>query len=160
MSSSGGSSRPRNWTGVSCTAGGFFTCWASGEAHIDVKTHTYGRCPAWHSDIVYTQKQTLIAVVIIIHMVIAVRNQTGNYKVWEWLMKIEGVQRYEKRQQSHSQGNCQNEGAKTKVVSNFLATFSVIIKNRKKCIHQTVREWSSKLWLIFGRKLHTHLKWW
>ena len=27
-----GSSRPRNRTGVSCTAGGFFTNWAIGEA--------------------------------------------------------------------------------------------------------------------------------
>ena len=26
------SSRPRNWTGVSCVAGGFFTNWAIGEA--------------------------------------------------------------------------------------------------------------------------------
>ena len=28
-----GSSRPRNWTGVSCIAGGFFTSWAKREAH-------------------------------------------------------------------------------------------------------------------------------
>ena len=28
-----GSSCPRNWTGVSCTAGGFFTNWATREAH-------------------------------------------------------------------------------------------------------------------------------
>ena len=28
-----GSSRPRNWTRVSCTAGGFFTSWATREAH-------------------------------------------------------------------------------------------------------------------------------
>ena len=28
------SSRPRNWTGVSCIAGGFFTNWAMTEAHI------------------------------------------------------------------------------------------------------------------------------
>ena len=28
-----GSSRPRNWTGVSCIAGGFFTSWAIREAH-------------------------------------------------------------------------------------------------------------------------------
>ena len=27
-----GSSLPRNWTGVSCIAGGFFTSWATGEA--------------------------------------------------------------------------------------------------------------------------------
>ena len=27
-----GSSRPRNWTRVSCIAGRFFTCWAPGEA--------------------------------------------------------------------------------------------------------------------------------
>ena len=31
---SSGSFRPRNWTGVSCTAGGFFTSWATREAHI------------------------------------------------------------------------------------------------------------------------------
>ena len=30
---SGGSSWPRNWTRVSCIAGGFFTSWATGEAH-------------------------------------------------------------------------------------------------------------------------------
>ena len=29
-----GSSRPRNWTGVSCIAGGFFTSWASREAPV------------------------------------------------------------------------------------------------------------------------------
>ena len=29
---SSGSSRPRNWTGVSCIAGGFFTSWAIREA--------------------------------------------------------------------------------------------------------------------------------
>ena len=28
------SSPPRNWTGVSCIAGGFFTRWATREAHI------------------------------------------------------------------------------------------------------------------------------
>ena len=31
---SSGSSRPRNQTGVSCIAGGFFTNWAIGEAHL------------------------------------------------------------------------------------------------------------------------------
>ena len=39
--SSGGSSRPRNQTGVSCIAGGFFTTWATREDHdvlwIEVK---------------------------------------------------------------------------------------------------------------------------
>ena len=30
---SSGSSRPRNWTGVSCSAGGFCTSWAIREAH-------------------------------------------------------------------------------------------------------------------------------
>ena len=29
---SSGSSRSRNWTGVSCIAGGFLTCWATSEA--------------------------------------------------------------------------------------------------------------------------------
>ena len=33
MSSSRGSSQPRNWTGISCIAGGFFTSWATREAH-------------------------------------------------------------------------------------------------------------------------------
>ena len=28
------STRPRNWTGVSCTAGEFFTSWATREAHV------------------------------------------------------------------------------------------------------------------------------
>ena len=28
-----GSSQPRDWTQVSCIAGGFFTSWATGEAH-------------------------------------------------------------------------------------------------------------------------------
>ena len=32
MPFSRGSSQPRNWTSVSCTAGGFFTSWASGAA--------------------------------------------------------------------------------------------------------------------------------
>ena len=31
-----GSSWPRNWTGVSCIAGGFFTNWATREAHVCV----------------------------------------------------------------------------------------------------------------------------
>ena len=33
VSFSTASSRPRNWTWVSCIAGGFFGCWATGEAH-------------------------------------------------------------------------------------------------------------------------------
>ena len=41
---SSGSSQPRNWTGVSCTAGGFFTNWASyqGSPKSDAKP-----CPEW-----------------------------------------------------------------------------------------------------------------
>ena len=42
ISSSRGSSQPRDWTFVSCIAGGFFTCWALREAwytHIS-KHHT------------------------------------------------------------------------------------------------------------------------
>ena len=31
---SSGSSWPRNWTGISCIAGGFFTNWAIREVHI------------------------------------------------------------------------------------------------------------------------------
>ena len=31
---SSGSSQPMGWTQVSCTAGGFFTSWATGEAPI------------------------------------------------------------------------------------------------------------------------------
>ena len=31
-----GSAQPRNWTGVSCTAGGFFISWATREAHYSV----------------------------------------------------------------------------------------------------------------------------
>ena len=34
----GGSSWPRNWTGVSCIAGGFFTNWAMREAQQDGKS--------------------------------------------------------------------------------------------------------------------------
>ena len=33
MPSSRGSSQPRDWTQVSCIAGGFFTIWATREAH-------------------------------------------------------------------------------------------------------------------------------
>ena len=33
MPSSWGSSHPRDWTQVSCIAGGFFTVWATREAH-------------------------------------------------------------------------------------------------------------------------------
>ena len=37
-----GSSQPRNWTGVSCIAGRFFTSWATREAHIILKNiHSY-----------------------------------------------------------------------------------------------------------------------
>ena len=35
---SGGSSQPRNWTGVSCIAGRFFTNWAIREAVLYIKT--------------------------------------------------------------------------------------------------------------------------
>ena len=31
-----GSSQPRNWTGVLCIAGGFFTSWATREAPLDI----------------------------------------------------------------------------------------------------------------------------
>ena len=33
-----GSSRPRNWTGVSCIAGRFFISWATREAHLEDKS--------------------------------------------------------------------------------------------------------------------------
>ena len=33
-----GSSRPRNWTGVSCIAGRFFTFWATREAHASYQS--------------------------------------------------------------------------------------------------------------------------
>ena len=36
MTSSRGSSWPRNWIGVSCLADGFFTSWETTEAHIHV----------------------------------------------------------------------------------------------------------------------------
>ena len=36
-----GSSRPRNWTGVSCTAGGLFTNWAMREAHTPTQNKKY-----------------------------------------------------------------------------------------------------------------------
>ena len=36
-----GSSQPRDWTQVSCIAGGFFTSWATGEAHTKGKTFVY-----------------------------------------------------------------------------------------------------------------------
>ena len=34
-----GSSQPRNWTRVSCVSGGFFTSWATREAHITWRSH-------------------------------------------------------------------------------------------------------------------------
>ena len=36
-----GSVQPRNWTWVSCIAGGFFTSWATREVHVCVYIHTY-----------------------------------------------------------------------------------------------------------------------
>ena len=36
MLSSRGSSRPRDWTQVTCIAGGFFTIWATREAHDQI----------------------------------------------------------------------------------------------------------------------------
>ena len=42
---SSGSSRPRNWTGISCIAGGFFTSWAIREAPFEVKAASFLRCP-------------------------------------------------------------------------------------------------------------------
>ena len=36
-----GSSRPRNWTGVSCIAGGFFTNWTIREAHDALRRIQY-----------------------------------------------------------------------------------------------------------------------
>ena len=36
-----GSSQPRDWTQVSCSAGRFFTSWATGEAYIYIHTHIY-----------------------------------------------------------------------------------------------------------------------
>ena len=36
---SSGSSQPRNWTRVSCIAGGFFTSWASGEAQVYIQSY-------------------------------------------------------------------------------------------------------------------------
>ena len=39
-----GSSRPRNWTGVSCIAGGFFTNWTIQEAHDALRRIQYYFC--------------------------------------------------------------------------------------------------------------------
>ena len=45
ISFSRGSSQPRDRTRVSCTAGGFFTDWATREArYINIYTHTHARC--------------------------------------------------------------------------------------------------------------------
>ena len=41
MTSSGESSRPRNWTCISCIADGFFTCWAIGESPPRWYYHPY-----------------------------------------------------------------------------------------------------------------------
>ena len=38
---SSGSSQPRNWTGVSCIAGGFFTSWATREAPCHTALYRY-----------------------------------------------------------------------------------------------------------------------
>ena len=43
MPSSRGSSQPRNWTGVFCIAGGFFTSWATQEA-LDTVNQELDRC--------------------------------------------------------------------------------------------------------------------
>ena len=39
-----GSSQPRDWTQVSCIAGGFFPSWATGEAH---KAINWAMCSLW-----------------------------------------------------------------------------------------------------------------
>ena len=39
-----GSSRPRNWIGVSCIAGGFFTNWAIREAWLQIGKGVYQDC--------------------------------------------------------------------------------------------------------------------
>ena len=39
--SSRGSSRPRDWTQVSCIAGGFFNDWATREAYMQVEHTNY-----------------------------------------------------------------------------------------------------------------------
>ena len=41
---SSGSSWPRNWTGISCIAGGFFTNWAIREAPAAFKHYIYSCC--------------------------------------------------------------------------------------------------------------------
>ena len=37
----GGSSRPRNWSGISCIAGGFFTNWAIREAKMGIRVSIF-----------------------------------------------------------------------------------------------------------------------
>ena len=44
MPSSRGSSQPRDWTQVSCTAGRFFTIWATREAHFYFKHFNFIIC--------------------------------------------------------------------------------------------------------------------
>ena len=39
-----GHSQPRNWTGVSCIAGGSFTSWATREAHTDIGVCEQHQC--------------------------------------------------------------------------------------------------------------------
>ena len=43
-----GTSRPRDWTWVSCIAGRFFTIWSTREAHMDGKSYISRRKQAYH----------------------------------------------------------------------------------------------------------------
>ena len=50
---SSGSSQPRNWTGVSCTAGRFYTNWATREAPTIVEFLSFSVCICYSPDLTH-----------------------------------------------------------------------------------------------------------
>lgn len=56
------------------------------------------------------------------------QNLMGNYKGSEWLVKGEGVLRYQKTQRPGSQVSCQKEEDKNESHKEVLTAFSVIMK--------------------------------
>ena len=58
-----GSSRPRNWTGVSCIAGRFFTSWATEEAHPISYIHSNPYLKTWFQGSQSQDRKTVRALV-------------------------------------------------------------------------------------------------
>ena len=78
------SSWPRNWTRVSCTAGGFFTNWAIRDTYVYTHTHTHTHTHTYIYIYIHTHVYIHIYHIYIWYIYIYIIGiGSFNYSVWE-----------------------------------------------------------------------------